>query len=134
MTTFSLWLKNELSAHVGRVSISKRLKDQPAILFGQISSSMRMVMQMMEQSNPGQMEQMNKNQTLEINPNHPLIVKLNELRKRNPSKAAAISRQLMDNILMSSGIPFNLQESTKRSQEMINEYLNTVTSGNQLGQ
>ena len=56
MTTFSLWLKNELSSHCGKVSISKRLKDQPAVLFGQVSSSMRMVMAMMEAQNPGQLE------------------------------------------------------------------------------
>lgn len=53
VTTFSLWLKNELSKNVGKVSISKRLKGQPAVLFGQVSSSMRMVMQMMEGQNPG---------------------------------------------------------------------------------
>jgi len=44
-----LWLKNELSGNVSKVSISKRLKDQPAILFGQMSSSMRTFMMMMEQ-------------------------------------------------------------------------------------
>jgi HSP90 family molecular chaperone len=48
VTTFSLWLKNELSQNVGKVTLSKRLKDQPAVLFGQVSSSMRMVMAMME--------------------------------------------------------------------------------------
>ena len=77
VTTFSLWLKNELQQHVGKVAISRRLKDQPAVLFGQVSSSMRMVMAMMEQQNPGQSDQMNKNNTLEINPNHPIIKKLN---------------------------------------------------------
>jgi hypothetical protein len=41
-------LENELAANVGKVTISKRLKGQPAVLFGQVSSSMRMVMAMME--------------------------------------------------------------------------------------
>lgn len=48
ITTFSLWLKNELSQNVSKITISKRLKGVPAVLFGQVSSSMRMVMQMME--------------------------------------------------------------------------------------
>ena len=91
MTTFSLWLKNELAQYVGKVSISKRLRDQPAVIFGQVSSSMRMVMTMMEQQNPGQLEQMNKNNTLEINPKHPIIVKLNALRKRDPKRAGALA-------------------------------------------
>ena len=49
VTGFSLWLKNEMQQHVSKVSISKRLKNQPAVLIGQYSSSMRMVMAMMEQ-------------------------------------------------------------------------------------
>lgn len=49
VTSFSLWLKNELSSNISKVTISKRLKGVPAVLFGQISSSMRMVMTMMEQ-------------------------------------------------------------------------------------
>jgi len=46
---FSLWLKNELHQFASKVSISKRLKNQPAVIIGQVSSSMRMVMAMMEQ-------------------------------------------------------------------------------------
>lgn len=48
ITTFCLWLKNDLKDSIGKVTISKRLKDTPAILTGQMSSSMRVMMQMME--------------------------------------------------------------------------------------
>ncbi len=75
---------------MSKVSISKRLRGQPAVLIGQVSSSMRMVMAMMEQQGAGQqggMDQMNKNNTLEINPSHPIVVKLNELRKKDPKRA-----------------------------------------------
>jgi len=58
---------------------------------------------------------MNKNNTLEINPRHPIIVKLNALRKRDPKRAGALAQQVMENVLLSSGIPFNLQESCKRN-------------------
>ncbi len=61
---------------------------------------MRMVMAMMEQQNPGQMDQMNKNNTLEINPSHGIIVKLNELRKRDAKRASLLAHQMMDNVLM----------------------------------
>lgn len=53
VTTFSLWLKNELQPIVSKVQLSKRLKDTPAIVVGQVSSSMRMMMQMMEQAGQG---------------------------------------------------------------------------------
>lgn len=129
MTTFSLWLKNELKNNVGKVSISKRLKDQPAILFGQVSSSMRMVMAMMEQQgNPGQMADINKNNTLEINPSHPIIVKLNELRKKDSKRASQVAGQLMDNVMLSSGIPFNITDSAGRNFDILNDYLNKVST------
>jgi TNF receptor-associated protein 1 len=50
-------LKNELQPTVSKVSLSKRLKDTPAIVVGQVSSSMRMIMQMMEQAQGGQPNQ-----------------------------------------------------------------------------
>lgn len=44
VTGFCLWLKNELSDRIMKVQISKRLKDTPALLTGQMSSSMRVMM------------------------------------------------------------------------------------------
>ncbi len=103
MTTFSLWLKNELQPTVSKVTLSKRLKDTPAIIVGQVSSSMRMIMQMMEQAGgqgaPQGMDQSN-NQTLEINPAHPIIVNLNYLRKLNPTLASVVCKQMLDNVLL----------------------------------
>lgn len=69
-------------------------------------------MQMMEQQNPGQIDQMNKQNTLEINPSHPIIVKLNLLRKQDAKKAALIAHQMMDSVMLSSGIPYDLQVSS----------------------
>ena len=56
ITPFCLWLKNDLQGLIGKVTISKRLHDTPALITGQMSSSMRVMMQMMEQSGqmPGQ--------------------------------------------------------------------------------
>jgi hypothetical protein len=34
---------------------------------------------------------------------------------------------MMDNVLLTSGIPFNLQESTKRNLDVLNDFLNIVT-------
>jgi len=48
VSPFCLWLKNSLKDKIAKVSISKRLKDTPAIISGNMSSSMRMMMQMME--------------------------------------------------------------------------------------
>lgn len=47
VTPFCLWLKENTKPFVGKVSVSKRLKDVPVVLFGQMSSNMRAVMHMM---------------------------------------------------------------------------------------
>ena len=49
-TTFCLWLKEELKDSIAKVTFSKRLTTTPAILTGQVSSSMQVMMKMMEQS------------------------------------------------------------------------------------
>lgn len=48
-TTFSLWLKSELEPNVAKVSISQRLRGNPCIVVGEVSSSMRAIMSMMDQ-------------------------------------------------------------------------------------
>jgi len=87
ITGFCLWLKNELSDSIGKVSISKRLTNTPALVSGQMSSSMRIMMQMMEQGGqmPGGMDmnKLAKDNTLELNAGHPIVVNLNQLRKVN---------------------------------------------------
>jgi HSP90 family molecular chaperone len=47
VTNFCLWLKNTLSSKVATVKLSQRLTTTPAILVGQMSSSMYMMMQML---------------------------------------------------------------------------------------
>lgn len=44
----SIWLKESLKPTIGKVQLSQRLKDAPAIITGQHSSSMRMMQQMMQ--------------------------------------------------------------------------------------
>ena len=98
VTQFCLWLKEETKPYVGKVTLSKRLKSVPCVLFGQVSASMRVMMNMMQtqSENPAeaarQLEAMSHNQTLEINPSHPIIVKLNELRIEDPDKASNVSK------------------------------------------
>jgi len=43
---------------------------------------------------------MNKNNTLEINPKHPIIVKLNALRKRDSKRASILALQMMENVML----------------------------------
>lgn len=126
-------MKNELSQHIGKVTISKRLRDTPAIISGQMSSSMRIMMQMMEQGqghapNSQQLEQIARDQTLELNAGHPLIVNLNKLRKTNDKKLASlVARQMLDNVLAQSGIPYDVREGTERQYDVLEKYVELLT-------
>ena len=127
ITGFCLWLKEELKDSIGKVAISKRLKDTPAIVSGNMSSSMRIMMQMMESqgqiNDPGMMEKAAKEQVLELNAAHPIVVNLNQLRKQNKQAAKLVSRQFLDNVLVQSGIPFDLQAGCDRQFRLIDSYL-----------
>jgi len=57
------------------------LKDTPAIVTGNMSSSMRIMMQMMEShgqlNDSSQLDKIAKEQVLELNAAHPIVVNLN---------------------------------------------------------
>ena len=66
---------------------------------------------------------MSKDQTLEINAAHPIVVNLNQLRKQNKVAASLVAKQFLDNVLVQSGIPFDLTQGTDRQFKLIASYL-----------
>lgn len=134
VATFSLWLKGELSVGVSKVQISKRLREEPAVIFGQMSASMRAFMMMMEQQGMGQpgQDQALRNNTLEINPRHAVILKLNALRKKDPKQAGKLARSLYENVLLSQGIPFDIVQSSRHNLDTLNDFLHLATKGHAL--
>ena len=103
-TSFCLWLKEELKDSIAKVTFSKRLTTTPAILTGQVSSSMQVMMKMMEQSgqapDPAALAAASKESTLELNAANPLVVNLNQLRKTNKVAAKLVAEQLLDNVMV----------------------------------
>ena len=92
---------------------------------------MRAMLAMIDHS---QYEQATKDQTLEINPNHPIIVKLNKLRKMDTNSAAMLLREMFDHVMLQSGIPYDIQKSSDRSYKVIEMLLDYKTSGIDDGQ
>ncbi|CDW77637.1 molecular chaperone hsp90 [Stylonychia lemnae] len=123
---FSLWLKNELQPQITKISLSKRLKDAPAVIVGQQSSSMRMMMQMMD---PSAANEGLKDQTLEINASHPIIVNLNYLRKHDAKLASLATHTLIDNINLLNGTPADVLKLKDRSFEMLEKFLDHNLEG-----
>ncbi len=60
------------------------------------------------------MNRLAKDNTLELNAAHPIVVNLNQLRKSNKDVASLVAKQLLDNVMIQSGIPFDLQGGTDR--------------------
>ena len=60
------------------------------------------------------MQQAAKEQILELNAAHPIVVNLNQLRKTNKPAAKLVAEQFLDNVMVQSGIPFDLQVGTAR--------------------
>lgn len=117
ITPFCLWMKAELEPAISKVTISKRLTGSPAVIIGQVSSSMRAMLQMVDQA---QYQQATQNQTLEVNPNHEFVTKLNQIRKTDPKTATLLVKSLLDNVMSSTGIPFDIQNGIGRSYSLLN--------------
>ncbi|EGR33010.1 hypothetical protein IMG5_063810 [Ichthyophthirius multifiliis] len=127
VTAFCLWIKNELSPMVSKVQVSQRLSSSPAVIQSQMTSGMRQVMLMMDRT---QNLEMAKNLTFEINPKHPLIVKINEVRKFEMDVASTILRQLCDNCLISSGIPTDNKKYNDRINVLMSKVLENALNQN----
>jgi len=63
-----------------------------------------------------------------LNAGHPLVVNLNKLRKQEDKKLASlIARQMLDNVLAQSGIPYDVREGTERQYEVLEKYVELLT-------
>ena len=63
-----------------------------------------------------------------MNAGHPLILNLNKLRKMEDKKLATlIARQMLDNVLAQSGIPYDVREGTERQYAVLEGYVELLT-------
>jgi TNF receptor-associated protein 1 len=97
------WLKEILGERVKDVVESHRLVESPAIvvnLDSGMSSAMRRVMRAMD----GKAAEGIANLTMEINPHHPLIRKLDDMRRQDEGFAKIIGEQVFDNAMIAAGL------------------------------
>jgi hypothetical protein len=52
-------------------------------------------------------------------------VNLNQLRKTDPQLASMLTKQLLDNVMLVSGIPFDTVNATERSYNLIEKVLDS---------
>lgn len=104
MVALTEWMEQSLKDHVTKVITTDRLKDSPAIVVDHEAASLRRMMKLMDQGREGAPSQTLGKQSLEINPTHPIILKVNELRKTSPELGLMVARQVYDNALMGAGL------------------------------
>lgn len=67
--------------------------------------------------------QLAKDNTLELNAAHPIVVNLNQLRKTNKDAASLVAKQLLNNVMIASGIPYNLTDGIDNQYKLLGQYL-----------
>lgn len=119
LKSFTDWLKELLGTKVTEVRESKRLVDSPTLILSPFGShSMQRMMQMMNrdlQDVPAGI--------LEINPQHPLILRLNDLRKGEDSFAQVAVEQLFANAQIAAGIIVDPRGMVNRLNEILEKAL-----------
>jgi TNF receptor-associated protein 1 len=96
----SKWMKTTLLDRVASVKETKRLVSSPAIIVDHESASFRRMMKFVDPSRAPKLPK----QRLEINAAHPIITRLNLLRRRQPAFAKAVAEQVFDNALIAAGL------------------------------
>lgn len=115
---------------VNIVQVSRRLTDSPALILSQMTTGMRQFMQMMDKN---MAQEATKNLTLEINPNHEIIVKMNELRKKDSSFGSMMAKQLLDNSMMSTGMLSDSKAFLNRVTKLMTFAMDSKLAGNLIG-
>jgi molecular chaperone HtpG len=117
------WLKQTLGDKVREVRVSQRLVDSPAVVLDSdkfVTSTMRRVLRAAhkpgEQAPPGQ-------QDLEINPQHPILIRLEQMRHREPDLAAKVAEQVWDNARVAAGVLDDPRTMLKRLNELLEKIL-----------
>ena len=122
ISSYTLWLKNELEPNVGKVTISKRLGDStPILVTSETSANMKGFMAMMNQGID--LNMLLRNLTLEINPSHETIINLNDLRKKDSKTASLILKLIFDAGLTQSNLGVLNKEFSKRSFNIAKQFI-----------
>ncbi|WP_227764633.1 molecular chaperone HtpG [Zhaonella formicivorans] len=114
------WLKQQLGEKVTDVKASKRLTDSPAIVLnpGYMTNSMQRMMQLINKELDYPVPKV-----LEINTTHPIIKRLDILRKNNDPFAKVAAEQIYDNALIAAGLNFDPKGMVNRLNQILERAL-----------
>ncbi len=115
----SAWMKERLG-NVEEVRASQRLVDSPAVVLERdkhMTLTMRQILRSMGKGNDApQLD-------LEINPQHPMIARLDELRKTDEALAGKLAEHIFDHARMSAGLLEDPRAMLQRMNELLEQAL-----------
>ena len=115
------FMKELFAGKVAKVTVSQRVEKSPSVIvtsqFGH-SANMERIVRAQTFANPDAYKSMMASKTLELNPRHPIIVKLNELVKSEPTKESTkdLAYMIYDSALLASG--FQHDDTEEFSERM----------------
>ncbi len=98
------WFKEKLGDRVGAVRASKRLVSSPAVVVDAdrvLTSGMRRILKAVQQDKAAVPDAV---QDLEINPRHPIVVRLDAMRRSDERLATTVAEQVLDNARVAAGL------------------------------
>jgi TNF receptor-associated protein 1 len=98
------WFKEKLGDRVGAVRTSKRLVSSPALVTDAdrlMTAGMRRILKAVQKDKAAVP---NAVQDFEINPRHPILVRLDGMRRTDEALAVTVAEQLLDNARVAAGL------------------------------
>jgi len=117
------WLKETLGDRVGEVRVSTRLVESPAVVMDSdkyMTASMRRIMKAVKKD--GEIETAPKHD-LEINPAHPIVSRLDAVRKSDTTLAVSVAEQMLDNARVAAGLMEDPRAMLTRLNQLIEKLL-----------
>ena len=117
------WLKERLAGAVREVRPSSRLVDSPAVAIESDSMMTATMRRTLRAVNKDKDSMIGDAPDFEFNPRHPMIVKLEGMRLKNPDLAGQIAEQVLDNARISAGMLEDPRAMLKRINGLMEELL-----------
>jgi len=117
------WIKSTLGESVDNVRVSRRLATSPTLAVersGYLTGSMRRTL---KQIHRDQHDSEPVTPDFEFNPRHPLVARLDEMRRQDPDLAAKAAAQMFDNARMAAGLLEDSRPMLQRLNELLEQVL-----------
>ena len=117
------WLKETLGDKVSEVRASRRLVESPAVVVDSdkfMTASMRRIMKAMKQDGP---EPVAPKPDFEINPAHPILARLDAVRRTDNALATSVAEQMLDNARVAAGLLEDPRAMLTRLNELLEKVL-----------